>query len=221
MKKILLAVIGIMALGLAVQATEVLDTEEVIQGEKCGEEWTLDISFRTPQRIVMAREDGTKEAYWYVVYVVTNRTGQARDFMPVATLFTDGGKLSRDGMYPAVVAEVKRQYRLNELKSSVEMMGPPPEEGQDRQPNLKDGPEEAQQGIFVFRAGDERVNNFRIFVAGLSGEYVIRELPPVKEGESPKSIILRKTLALEYAVPGDETAGQASVNLLNKSWIWR
>ncbi len=222
MKKIMLAVAAVLSLGLLVQATEIIETERVPVEAKMGEEWTLDFQARTPQRIVMVDREGNRQAYWYMVYVVTNETGEARDFIPNAVMFTDTGKFIRDGIYPSVVEAVKRQYRLNELKSSVEMLGRPAEEGQERLPNLKEGLEQAQQGIFVFPAVDERINSFKIFVTGLSGEFIVQEVPSVKEGEDPQMVVLRKTMELRYAVPGDETRNDTvTVQPQGKRWMWR
>lgn len=222
MKKILLTIVAMMSLVGVVQASEVIETEYVGATEVSGESWQLDIQLRTPQRIVMTNSAGEREAFWYVVYIVTNRTGLAREFVPGATMFTDTGRFVRDGIYPAVVAEVKRQYRLAELKSSVEMLGAPPAEGEERQPNLKDGAEQAQQGIFVFPAGTERINSFRIFVTGLSGQFVVREIQSAKDGEASMPVVLRKTLELQYRVPGDETRSDGTeVHLVKKRWMWR
>jgi hypothetical protein len=222
MKKILLAVVAVLSMGMGAGAMEVIETEYVNPLELVGENWTLDISLRPPQRIVMTNAAGEREAYWYVVYLVTNRTGRARQFMPGATVLTDTGKFIRDGSFPAVVEEVRKQYRLSELKSSVAMLGAPPAEGEERRPNLKDGEEEAKQGIFVFPAGTERINSFKLFITGLSGQFIIREIPSAREGQETVPVVMRKTMEIEYAVPGDETRlDRVTVHQLKRRWMWR
>ncbi|MBN2584568.1 MAG: hypothetical protein JXL80_16010, partial [Planctomycetes bacterium] len=143
-------------LAVAALAVAAIETEEVSLDSIKGEPWDLDFTFRMPQRIVLKGENGESEAYWYILYTVTNNTGQARDFVPQAMLFTNNGKVARDMLQPEVQEVVKQQYRLAELKNSVEMMGPEngkAGEGQEIKvkPSLKAGAEEAQDGILIFR----------------------------------------------------------------------
>src|SRR5512133_2095451 len=120
MRKVILALAIVMAVGVVAMAE--IETEKVPLASIQGEHWTLDLNFRTPQRIVITGKDGSKEAFWYVVYVVTNNTGQARDFIPQATMFTGNGKVIGDTIQPVVQQEVKTRYNLGTLKNSIEMM---------------------------------------------------------------------------------------------------
>jgi hypothetical protein len=126
-------------------------------------------------------------------------------------MFADTGKLGRDGIYPAVVEEVKKRYGLKELKNSVEMVG-----------SLKAGEDEAQDGVFVFPEMEPKMDKFTIFVTGLSGEFIVRQIPAAKEGEQPREAVLRKTLQLVFDFPGDTVDIQADkVYLAGEKWIWR
>ena len=54
--------------------------------------WQIDLTHRTPQRIVVDAPGRGASAYWYMVYIVTNNTDEERFFLPEITLHTDDGK---------------------------------------------------------------------------------------------------------------------------------
>ena len=200
---------ALLVLGVAVLAAT--ETENVPADSIKGGRWTLDFTFRTPQRIELTRPDGAKEAYWYLLYVVTNKTGEARDFAPEAALLTDHGKVAHDGLYLDVQAAVQKQYRLDHLKNSVALLG-----------SLKAGDDEAQQGIFIFPEVDPNMRKFQIFVTGLSGEFVTRDIPAPKPDDKPITVILRKTMDLDFACPGlDPSRDLDKCYLSGQKWIWR
>ena len=59
-------------------------------------------------------------------------------------------------------------------------------------------------------------------MTGLSGKFVIREIPAAKEGEKPKEVVLRKTMRLDFSFPGDDVKiSDDKVYLLKQKWIWR
>jgi hypothetical protein len=126
-----------------------------------------------------------------------------------------------------VQAVVKQQYRLAELKNTVEMMGKEDGEAGEGQelkirPSLKAGAEEAQDGILIFREVDVQMDAFKVFVTGLSGRFVVRTLPALVEGEEPEEVVLRKTMELNFSVPGDDVRiSEDKVYLLKQKWIWR
>ena len=200
----LVAVMGAAALAA-------IETEYVPLDQIKGEAWDFQFEFRLPQRVTVVDKKGNEHAYWCLLYTVTNPDKVAHDFVPQAVLFTDSGKLAADGLYPAVVETVKRRYRLKELKNSVQMMGP-----------LKAGQDEAQDGVFVFPEVDPRMDAFKVFVTGLSGQFTVRTIPAAKEGQEPKEIVLRKTMELDFSFPGDEIdLDEDKVYLAKQKWIWR
>jgi hypothetical protein len=173
--------------------------------------WTLDFAPRTPQRIELTKPDGTKEAYWYFLYVVTNNTGEARNFAPAAVCLTEHGKVAHDGIYLDVLAAVQKQYHLDNLKNSIGLLG-----------SLKAGTDEAQQGIFIFPEVDPTMKKFQIFVVGLSSEFVLRDVPGPKPEDKPTVAVLRKTMELDLACPGlDPSRGLDKCYLSGQKWIWR
>lgn len=231
-------VILILAAILCAQAAALaaIQSEEVPLDSIKGEHWTLDFTFRTPQRVVMTNDDGTKTAYWYLLYVVTNNTGEAREFVPQATLFTDTGQLARDGLHPAVVAAARERYGLTSLKNSVEMMGSAEADGEAEKtdkaekaeptgmprPSLRAGEDQAEQGIFVFPEIDPKMKSFKVFITGLSAEFVVREIPAATAEAKPTEAVLRKTMELDFKCPGfDPVRDVVTVYLAGQKWIWR
>jgi len=207
MRIVTLGLVAVVAAG----ALAAIETEYVPLDQIQGEHWDFAFDFRLPQRIVMADKDGTEHAYWYLLYTVTNPDRVAHDFVPQAVMFTDVGKVITDGLYPEVLAEVKKRYRLRSLRNSVEMMGP-----------LKAGEDEAQDAIFIFREVDPKMDRFKVFVTGLSGEFTVRTIPATEEGKEPREIVLRKTMQLSFDFPGDDVdLGADKVYLSSQKWIWR
>jgi hypothetical protein len=247
----------ILSLALAVALTvgavvlAAIETEQVPLASIKGENWTFDFTFRPIQRLEITNADGTKQAYWYLLYVVTNNTGRAREFVPEATMFTDNGVAIRDGIYPAVVAEVKKMYRLKNLKNSVDMMSqksveePAGGKGKteaatdkaataespataekaktvEQQPSLKAGEDEAEQGILVFQENDPRMKGLKLFITGLSGEFIVRDLPSADPAQKSVAAVLRKTMELTYKCPGlDPVRNETACYLDGQKWIWR
>ncbi len=209
---VVVSLAALLVLGVAVLAT--VETESVPADTiKSGPDghWTLDFAPRTPQRLELTRADGTKEAYWYILYVVTNNTGQARDFAPAAAMFSEHGKVAHDGLYLDAQAAVQKLYHLDNLKNSVGLLG-----------SLKAGIDEAQQGIFIFPEVDPDMKKFQVFVTGLSGDFVLRDIPGPKPEDKPITAVLRKTMELDFACPAlDPSRGLDKCYLSGQKWIWR
>jgi hypothetical protein len=206
-----IATLAVIAAVAAVAAGARIETDFVPADQIQGEPWTFEFDFRLPQRIIVPDETGVDKAYWAIVYTVTNTGRTGREFVPQAIMFTDSGKAAYDGVYPDVVEQVRKKYRLSELKNSIQMMG-----------ELRAGEDEAQIGVFVFPEQDLKMDRFKVFVTGLSGEFIVRQMPPAAQGGEPRDIVLRKTLQLEFAFPGDEFEVQRDkVYLAGQKFIWR
>jgi hypothetical protein len=81
--------------------------------------------------------------------------------------------------------------------------------------------------VVVFREFDRQASGFTIYVAGLSGD-LQRVRNPVFDAareESPenaRTFLLRRTLALEYELPGDMvTVYNAQPIRRNRLWVLR
>jgi len=187
-----------------------------------GEKWNLDFQFDRPEPIVVTGPTGEKQIYWYVLYTVTNKTGQDRTFVPVFTLFADTGALSRAGIYPSVFDAVKKLRKPKFLENAVQMMG-----------KLLVGEDNARTGVAIFPPLSFKTTKFTIFIEGLSGEFIERPnpvAPPQAAAGKPeevkpdadKVIRLRKTLALTYTLPSENWMQNLDQPIFQgKKWTWR
>lgn len=186
-----------------------------------GEAWTL--TFKPgPLRLYVDPVDG--RTYRYFTYRVTNSTGQDHMFAPRIELFTDKGEILRSGR--GVPSEVTRRLRglLKDplLEDENQILG-----------DLKQGKENAKDGLVIWAASDLDSNDLTIFVTGLSNDTTQVAHPLTGE-----DVTLRKTLRLDYHLPGNaadrpsEPAGPAAPKATNRSiqlhpkiahglWIWR
>ena len=105
---------------------------------------------------------------------------------------------------------------------------------------LRSGNDNAKESVAIWRIADVPVNNFTVFVAGLSGEARLLKNPsfdskkPEKQTITaenglqreivinPRNFTLRKTLELRYAVPGSTEARRSrEPELTQTRWIMR
>ena len=181
-----------------------------------GERWTLDFRFDQPEPIVVTTPGGEKEVYWYLVYTVTNLSGEDHPLIPTFTLYPDTTAVQRAGIYPTVFEAIKKTRKIRFLENAVQMIG-----------KILTGEDNARTGAAIFAPIDRKTKRFTLFVEGLSGEYIERparakEIEPGHLAEGDKLVRLRKTLALEYQLAGD----QWWLNLdqpvfVSKKWTWR
>lgn len=207
MRTLFVALLVVFAAGTVVA----IDTEFVPFEQIKGEHWDFQFKFRLPKRVATTDAKGVEHAHWAILYTVTNPNKVAHDFLPDAVMFTDAGKTASDGLYLTVVEKLRKQFRLDVLKNSVQMMG-----------QLKAGEDEAQDGVFVFPEIDPEMDHFKVFVTGLSGEFIVKTVPAAKEGDAPKEVVLRKTMQLEFKFPGDDVQLNVDkIYLKSQKWIWR
>jgi hypothetical protein len=188
-----------------------------------GEKYTVDFQFNRPEPIVVTGPTGEKQIYWYVLYTVTNKTGQDRTFVPVFTLFADTGAVSRAGTYPTVHDAIKKTRKVKFLENDVQVTG-----------KLLVGEDNARTGVAIFAPLSFKTTRFTIFVEGLSGEFIERPAPaePPQAGakteeskpvtEKDGMIRLRKTLALTYTLPSENWMANLDQPIFQcKKWTWR
>ncbi|MEX2670838.1 MAG: hypothetical protein WD294_01880 [Phycisphaeraceae bacterium] len=151
--------------------------------------WELDFKYSKP-RVIAVRipgEDVTHH-YWYMTYEVVNRTGEDQYFVPEFTIVTDAGDVldANQGIAPYVVKTIQNREANPLLQSPTEVIG-----------RLLQGADNARDGMAIWRMPEHNVRNLRLFTAGLSGEVHIVEDPSTGE-----ELSLRKTLMVEYDLPG-------------------
>lgn len=186
--------------------------------------WQFDVDYQSPMSIQLRLPGETQvQTYWYVLYTVTNNTGEDRYFVPNLTLYADTGQIIRAGrgVSPAVFDAIKRRHNNPLLKDPTSINAP-----------LLQGEDNAQDGVAIFRDIDPKARSFEIYFAGLSGETVTVKLPvPIEtveeaDGKTEKvtkdSIVLRKTLQLSYGLPGEAAARLTNPpRLLASQWVMR
>ncbi len=187
--------------------------------------WELEFEYRTPQPITILLPGWKEErTFWYMLYTVTNRSGDDHIFVPGFCLYTDSGQVSRaDERIPAAVfLAIKKRHNNPLLLDMASVTG-----------KLLQGEDNAKDGVAIWSDFDHKARGFDVFVAGLSGERMKIKLPkPItvavtdKDGKEKKEIktevILSKTLYLRYFMPGEAAARSAATpKLRKKQWVMR
>lgn len=196
--------------------------------------WELEFKFLDPRRIEIQLPGRQQpEAFWYMVYTVRNTSGRTQRFFPLAQLVTeDLHVIDTDmGINPLVFQAIRERHKVTHpyLVHPTEAIG-----------DLRAGEDYARESVFIWRPLKVNINNFTIYVAGLSGEaqYVRNPAydpdrpetvkiagPDGREREvtvNPKYFTLRKTLEIRYALPGSpSTREQAQPERERLRWIIR
>ena len=186
--------------------------------------WELTFDYKAPMRIVVnVPGTPTPKAYWYLPYTVTNDGEETQTFIPQFEMLTEDGKVHRARKdVPKQVFEAIRNRERNQL------LVPPTKVGGD----LRPGVDQARDSVAVWEEPNKDIGTFKIFVGGLSGEFV--ELKDKDTGEPLKDskgepLILRKTLQLTYSASGDEVypgedvirEGEGRIGRNPKAWVMR
>lgn len=146
--------------------------------------------------------------YWYFTYEVENNTGRDLRFAPRIDLLVDDGRIVRqgDGVPGSVTAQIKEYLGNPLLEDQFEILG-----------EVMQGKPHAKSGLVVFQAEDLNPTELTVFVQGLSRESERRPHP--KTGEL---VTLRKTVRLDYLVPGDpRPVGTETYPIVAREWIFR
>jgi len=197
----------------AEKAIDAADPDQVNPIDIKGEKYTFDFHFDNLEPLVVTNPEGEKEVYWYLGYTITNTSKEEHNFVPAFTLYSDTASVRRAGLHPDVFDVVKKRRKIRFLENAVKMTG-----------KVLPGEDSARTGVAIFAPLDRRTDHFRIFVEGLSGEYVERPNPAATDEtpEDQKVIRLRKTLVLEYKFPGDEWWLNVDQPVfVSKTWTWR
>jgi hypothetical protein len=172
--------------------------------------WQLEFKHGSPKRLVV----GT-DAYWYLTYTVTNKSGDEQVFRPEFQMLNNEGKvLKSDHLIPSEVFDKIKGIEGNRLLQPLSKVAGP----------LRQGVDQAKDGVAIWPEVTPRMGSFKIFVGGLSGEYIILKDDDGKPVIGPDNIpvMLRKTLEIDYQIYGDEFyPGRDDVHQLAEKWIMR
>jgi hypothetical protein len=211
--------------------------------------WELSFQPSPPIRIQVDTGQG-RQTYWYMLYTVTNSTGEDVDFhpeivrvneieseLPAEKAGDNPRKASRISVDPAMVGlhpKIFREIQQRHAKTIPFLVSPIHAIGK-----LLQGKDNARSSVAVFPDLDPRASKFTLYVAGLSGERISKPNPmydPRRRpdggskapgeisgaDENPEFFILRKTLAMPYILPGDVKTRQSASPVLGKmNWVMR
>jgi len=167
--------------------------------------WQLDLELHgNPQQInIRLPGDIESRRFWYLLYTVANNTPEEVEFYPQFDLYTNTFKLYHPLLEPD-----------NMLTGRILV-------GQDN----------ARDSVAIFTDFDPNATSASIFIAGLSNETITIKPPAVKKSaagvidgsaKEQKEVLLRKTLMLQYQVPGDRFNLADRVMLYRgRDWVMR
>ncbi|MCK4343460.1 MAG: hypothetical protein KAY37_17235 [Phycisphaerae bacterium] len=176
--------------------------------------WEYKFTFLDPQRIEIQLPDSAEpEVYWYLVYTVANTGQRSQHFFPLFQIVTEDLRVfdTDMGISPLVFDAIRERHNITHkyLVHPTKAIGP-----------LLAGEDNARESVAIWRQIDLTQNNFRVYVAGLSGETRFVPNPSYNpdQPETEKSIgpdgrecektvnptyfTLRKTLEIRYTLPG-------------------
>ena len=178
--------------------------------------WELRFDHAMPKRIVVEIPgQPSAKAYWYMTYTVTNNSDHDVSFLPTFEWVTKDGKVVQsDQNIPPVVFDKIKAVTGNKLLENYVMI-----EG-----TLRQGEDQAKDGVAIWEEPEPRLGDFTIFVTGLSGE----STPLTDDKGKPmadangKPILLFKTLELDYKLAGDEVyPGNDLLVKQGEKWVMR
>lgn len=185
--------------------------------------WEFTFNYQAPRRIIVNLAGApTPKAYWYMPYAVTNEGEDTHVLIPEFELLTEDGRLHKAmRVVPIPVFNAIRSRERNNL-----MVPPTRIEGP-----LRPGVDQARDSVAVWEEPSKDMGTFRVFVSGLSGEFVELKDDAGKALTNAKGdpLILRKTLQLTYRTDGDEVypgedvvrEGETRINKNAKAWVMR
>lgn len=191
------------------------------QPAKVTDRWQLDFAFHDLQRISLRLPgDDHETTYWYLLYTVTNNTGQDVQYFPSFELVTDTLQTVAAGVnvHPAAYEAIGKLY-----ETQYPFYAPP----HKVTGTLLQGEDNARTSVAVFQTFDDRADHFTIFVAGLSGEVERTTNPAFNANEpesddNPRGFVLRRTLAIRYAIPGEPTTRALAMPMRKtREWVMR
>lgn len=164
-------------------------------------DWELDFKFQDLKRIQVCVPGQRPRVYWYMIYTVTNNTGQDVVFHPEFSLVTNTLQVlpAMVDVDPEVLTAIKNEYSATYpwLEHPNKVVG-----------KLLQGKDNARDAVAIWPDFDPKASLIDVFVGGLSGEIVAVPNPlfvPGKAGSEtmPSRFVLRKTLQIHYSLPTD------------------
>lgn len=193
--------------GLAV-AGSVMSGMAPPEPEPIPRRWQLDVEIGDLRIATFDVKDEGRKAYFYLTYKVTNNSGEDLLFAPSFELALENSVLRSGRQIPLdVTKQLLESTQLPQVEDQISIIG-----------QLLQGKENAKHGLVVWPANEMSTLDLTLYAAGFSGETATVERPDNKE-----KVILRKSLMVRYAPPGDLTQnGQDAIPTAEPSrWIMR
>ncbi len=180
--------------------------------------WELEFKFLDPRRLEIRLPGRSEpEVFWYMVYTVTNTSPRSQRFFPTFEIVTEDLDVFETdvGISALVFDAIKERHKITHpyLVHPTKAIGA-----------LLSGSDNARESVAIWRQIDLDVNEFSVFVEGLSGETRFVKNPaydPEKDETlvvigpdrrqkeitvNPEYFTLRKTLEIRYTLPGSPQA---------------
>jgi hypothetical protein len=204
-RRSILAAAGIVAAAAAMTATTAMSPPEP---EPIPRRWQLDIDVGPLRVATFDIKDQGRQAYFYLTYTVTNNSGEDLLFAPSFELAMDHQVLRSGRQIPLdVTRQLLDQTQIPQIEDQISIIG-----------QLLQGKENAKHGLVVWPAKELSTLHLTLYAAGFSGETATVERP-----DNNEKVVLRKTLMVRYASPGDlNQNGQEPIPTAEPSrWIMR
>ena len=187
--------------------------------------WELKFESQAPQPISVLLPGQSKlRTYWYMLYKVTNQTGQDRMFVPDFVLYADTGKTVHggDNVPSTVFLAIQKRHNDPLLTDHANMIG-----------KLLQGEDNVRHGVAIWTDIDPEARAFDLFTGGLSGETVKVKLPTpvtvVEVNDEGKKVevtkteaVLGKTLQIRYSMPSEAAARfRVMPKEISRQWVMR
>jgi hypothetical protein len=170
--------------------------------------WQLEVEVGDLRVATFDVKDEGRKAYFYMTYKVTNNSGEDLLFAPSFELAMDHQVLRSGRQIPLdVTKQLLESTKINQIEDQISIIG-----------QLLQGKENAKHGLVVWPASELSTLDLTLYAAGFSGETATVERPDNKD-----KVVLRKSLMVRYASPGDLTQnGQNAIPPAEPSrWIMR
>lgn len=207
MKKTNWLLAAVLALGAAAMVAPTPVTYAFPEPQVFNRAWEFDFSHSKPRPIAVIDVQGKTKWYWYMTYKVVNNGKVERLFSPEFIISTDQGDIIPAGRVPASLFDrVKEEVRNPLLMAPVQVVG-----------KLLIGEDCAKESVVMWPAFSHDIDKLTIFVGGLSGE-----TQSITNPANNESVVLTKTLAINYDFPGTDGPIQfQTVEPKGEKWVMR
>jgi hypothetical protein len=178
--------------------------------------WTLETEFENLRPIMFSPDGSQPQRYWYIILSLTNNSPNTVPFYPSIELMTDTYSFSQANDFPA--RSIFRQIRLANQGKYPFLIS-----YDDIENSILRGSDNTVDIAVIFEDFDPKAKSLSIFIEGLSNETATIEHPSKtdKNGD-PLKVRLRKTLKLNYNIPGDNTSKQSRTLVFDGlEWVMR